>query len=134
MRQRILESVKEYDVVEIGFDRWNALQLANELLEADVPLVEVPQNTGGMHPGSKRLEELVYGFLLKHGGKPVLRWCAMNTALLFDTNGNFRPDKKKSNANGRIDGVVATVMALSRAASYEEEGNIDDAFNNPVSS
>lgn len=132
VRQRILESVKEYDVVEIGFDRWNALQLANELLEADVPLVEVPQNTGGMHPGSKKLEELVYGLLLKHGGNPVLRWCAMNTALLFDTNGNFRPDKKKSNANGRIDGVVATVMGLSRAASYEDEGSIDDAIFNPV--
>lgn len=133
VKKRILESMNEYDIVEIGFDRWNALQLANELLEADVPLVEVPQNTGGMHPGSKKLEELVYGFLFRHAGNPVLRWCAMNTALLFDTNGNFRPDKKKSNANGRIDGVVATVMALSRAASYEDQGNIDDAIFNPVS-
>ncbi|MBC7860297.1 MAG: terminase large subunit [Burkholderiaceae bacterium] len=123
VRQRILESMKEYDVAEIGFDRWNALQLANELLELEVPLVEVPQNTGGMYPGSKRLEELVYGLLLKHGGNPVLRWCAANTALLFDSNGNYRPDKKKSNANGRIDGVVATVMALSRAiaGSAQEE-------------
>lgn len=117
VRLRILQSLQEYDVQEIGFDRWNALQLANELMEQGVPLVEVPQNTGGMYPGSKLLEELVYGKLMQHGGNPVLRWCAANTALLFDSNGNFRPDKKKSNANGRIDGVVATVMALSRAAS-----------------
>lgn len=123
VRQCILESMREYNVAEIGFDRWNALQLANELLELEVPLVEVPQNTGGMHPGSKRLEELVYGLLLKHGGNPVLRWCAANTALLFDSNGNFRPDKKKSNANGRIDGVVATVMALSRATA----GSVQEA-------
>jgi phage terminase large subunit-like protein len=134
VRQRILQSMKEYDVVEIGYDKWNALQLANELLEADVPLVEIPQNTGGMHPGSKLLEELVYGLLLNHGGNPVLRWCAMNTALLFDSNGNFRPDKKKSNDNGRIDGIVASVMALSRASYYEEQGNLDDAFFDPVSS
>lgn len=133
VRKRIIESMTEYQVVEVGFDRWNALQLANELLEADVPLVEVPQNTGGMHPGSKRLEELVYGLLLRHGGNPVLRWCAMNVALLFDSNGNFRPDKKKSNANGRIDGIVATVMALSRAVNHEPEGDLDDALNNPVS-
>lgn len=117
VRLRILQSLQEYDVQEIGFDRWNALQLANELMEQGVPLVEVPQNTGGMYPGSKLLEELVYGKLMQHGGNPVLRWCAANTALLFDSNGNFRPDKKKSNANGRIDGVVATVMALSRAAA-----------------
>jgi phage terminase large subunit-like protein len=134
VRQRILQSLKEYDVVEIGYDKWNALQLANELIEADAPLVEIPQNTGGMHPGSKRLEELVYGFLLNHGGNPVLRWCAMNTALLFDSNGNFRPDKKKSNDNGRIDGIVASVMALSRASYYEEQGNLDDAIFDPVSS
>lgn len=121
VKRRILESLKEYDVVEIGFDRWNALQIASEMLELDAPLVEVPQNTGGMHPGSKRLEELVYGLKLQHGGNPVLRYCAVNTALLFDSNGNFRPDKKKSNANGRIDGIVATVMALGRAVSYEEE-------------
>jgi phage terminase large subunit-like protein len=132
VRQRILQSMAEYQVAEIGFDRWNALQLANELMDLDVPLVEVPQNTGGMHPGSKRLEELVYGLNLKHGGNPVLRWCAMNTALLFDSNGNFRPDKKKSNATGRIDGIVATVMALSRAASYEDKGNLDDFINSPV--
>jgi phage terminase large subunit-like protein len=133
VRERILRSLKEFDVQEVGFDRWNALQLANELLEAGVPLVEVPQNTGGMHPGSKKLEELVYGLLLQHGGNPVLRSCAANTALLFDSNGNFRPDKKRSNANGRIDGIVASSMALSRAASYEEEWDINDAIFNPVS-
>lgn len=132
VRERILQSLKDYDVCEIGFDRWNAQQLSNELIEAGAPLVEVPQNTGGMYPGSKRLEELVYGLLFNHGGNPVLRWCAGNTALLFDTNGNYRPDKKKSNANGRIDGIVATVMALSRYMSHDEEEDLDEALNRPI--
>ena len=52
----------------------------------------------------------------------------MNVALLFDTNGNFRPDKKKSKPNGRIDGVVATVMALGRAMAKEPENNIEQGF------
>ncbi|WP_051711526.1 terminase TerL endonuclease subunit [Andreprevotia chitinilytica] len=83
---------------------------------------ELPHSyTGGMHPGAKRLEELVYGKRLRHGGNPVLRWAASNVALLFDTNGNFRPDKKKSGENGRIDPIVATVMALSRAAVHVNE-------------
>lgn len=115
VKQRVLQVMQHYQVVEIGFDRWNALQLANDLLDAGVPLVEVPQNTGGMYPGSKRLEELAYGHQLRHNGNPVLRYCIDNTSLLFDSNDNFRPDKKKSKANGRIDGTVATVMALSRA-------------------
>jgi phage terminase large subunit-like protein len=132
VKQQIIQSMTDFQVIEVGFDRWNALQLANELLELDVPLVEVPQNTSGMYPGSKRLEELVYGFKLKHGGNPVLRWCAVNTALLFDSNGNFRPDKKKSNDTGRIDGIVATVMALSRAVTHEDKGNLDDYINAPI--
>lgn len=120
VRQAVQQSLQDYDVQDIGFDRWNAQQLCNEMMDAGVPLVEVPQNTGGMYPGSKALEELVYGRILQHGGNPVLRYCAMNVALLFDTNGNFRPDKKKSNQTGRIDGIVATVMALSRAMTQEK--------------
>jgi phage terminase large subunit-like protein len=120
VRKQIMRSLQDYDVTEIGYDKWNAQQLANQLTDAGVPLVEIPQNIGGMHPGSKLLEELVYGLLLQHGGNPVLRWCAMNCALLFDSNGNYRPDKKKSNANGRIDAIVATIMALSRIAAHQE--------------
>ncbi len=120
----IQDACQTYQVKEIGFDRWNALQLANELLDAGVPLVEIPQNTGGMYPGSKKLEELVYSKRLRHNGNPVLRWAAGNVALLFDSNDNFRPDKKRSKKNGRIDPVVATVMALSRATVYVDETSI----------
>ncbi|MGC4075430.1 MAG: terminase large subunit [Rubrivivax sp.] len=104
-----------FDLQQVGFDRWNSLQLINELLEAQLPMVEVPQTTGGMYPGSKLLEELTYSKRLLHGGNPVLRYCAANVSLLYDSNGNFRPDKKRSKAKGRIDGIVSTVMALGRA-------------------
>lgn len=120
VREKVLWACQEFDLVELGFDRWNAQHLANELMDRDVPLVEVPQNTGGMYPGSKKLEQLVYSKRLHHGGNPVLRYCASNVALLFDSNDNFRPDKKKSRANGRIDGIVAVVMALSRAEAPQE--------------
>lgn len=131
VRQDILQAMRYYDVQEIGFDRWNALQIANELQESDVPLVEIPQNTGGMYPGSKKLEELVYSKRLRHGGNPVLRYAASNVALLFDSNGNFRPDKKRSKQSGRIDPIVATVMALTRAVVHEEV-NFDGFLSNPV--
>ncbi|WP_415258136.1 terminase large subunit [Thauera phenylacetica] len=121
VRETVLEACQTFEVESIGFDVWNAQQLSNELLAEDVPLVEIPQNTGGMYPGAKKLEELVYSKRLRHGGNPVLRWCAGNVALLYDTNGNFRPDKKRSKKNGRIDPIVATVMALSRAVGVEPE-------------
>jgi phage terminase large subunit-like protein len=124
VKKLILEVHRDFELVEMGFDRWNALQLANDLVDADVNVVEVPQDTRGMYPGSKKLEELVYAKRLLHGGNPVLTYCAQNVALFFDTNGNFRPDKKRSKLNGRIDGIVATVIALSRAVAVEANETI----------
>ena len=121
IRDAIVQACADYDVREIGFDRWNGQQLSNELLDASVPMVEVAQNTGGMYPGSKKLEELVYSKRLRHGGNPVLRYAAGNVSLLFDSNDNFRPDKKRSKPNGRIDPVVAAVIALSRAVVHVED-------------
>ena len=118
VKQTIRQAFAEYDVQDIGFDRWNALTVTNDLQEHIDKLIEIPQNTGGMYPGSKKLEELIYSKRLNHGGNPVLRHCAQNVALLFDTNGNFRPDKKRS--GGRIDCIVATVMALSRAVTIPD--------------
>jgi len=119
VRARVLASLSDYQVESIGFDRWNAQQLCNDLMDDGAPMVEVPQNTGGMYPGARKLEELVYGRLWRHRANPVLRYCAANVALLYDSNGNFRPDKKRSNENGRIDLIVATVIALSRAVSVD---------------
>lgn len=117
VRAALREACGLYQVEEVGYDRWNALQLCTALMDDGVPMVEVPQNTGGMYPGAKLLEQLVYSGRLRHGANPVLRYCVDNTSLLMDTNDNFRPDKRKSRLNGRIDGTVALVMALSRAAA-----------------
>lgn len=123
VKRAILESLRDYDVQKIGYDRWNALQLVNELMDLGAPMVEIPQNTGGMYPGTKALDELIYSGRLQHGGNPVLRWNAVNVSMLYDTNGNYRPDKKRSQQNGRIDGVVATVMACTLASEPVAEFN-----------
>ena len=64
---------------------------------------------------SKKLEELVLAGKLTHGGNPVLRWMASNVSIEQDAADNWKPSKKKSIE--RIDGVVALIMALARAAS-----------------
>ena len=59
----------------------------------------------------------LYGLVLErefhHGANPVLRWMMGNVAAKVDENGNIRPDKAKSTE--RIDGVSATITAMSRA-------------------
>ena len=48
-----------------------------------------------------------------HGGHPVLRWMMDNIFIRTDPAGNIKPDKEKSTE--KIDGAVATIMALDRA-------------------
>ena len=50
---------------------------------------------------------------LAHGGHPVLRWMMDNIFIRTDPAGNIKPDKEKSTE--KIDGAVATIMALDRA-------------------
>jgi phage terminase large subunit-like protein len=64
---------------------------------------------------------------LEHGGNPVLRFNASCVMVEEDPAGNIKPSKRKS--TGRIDGIVAGVMAIGRAivaenftSVYEERG------------
>ncbi|QKM48000.1 hypothetical protein B7760_02034 [Burkholderia glumae] len=119
VRRTIKAACKAFDVQEVAFDVWNATHLANELMDDDVPMVQLPQNFSGLSPGSKLLERLVYSNRLRHNANPVYRWCASNVSLLMDTNENMRPNKKTS--EGRIDPIVATCMAATRALVHQPD-------------
>jgi phage terminase large subunit-like protein len=73
-----------------------------------------------MSPAAKEFEKLVIEGSLQHGGNPVLRWMAANVAIDQDAAGNIKPSKKVSTE--RIDGIVAAVMAVGRAATAEPAG------------
>ena len=57
--------------------------------------------------------KLVLEEKIAHGGHPVLRWMMDNIFIRTDPAGNIKPDKEKSTE--KIDGAVATIMALDRA-------------------
>ena len=54
-----------------------------------------------------------------HGGNPVLRWMASNVSIKQEPAGNMKPDKLKSTE--RIDGIVATLMALGGVMEFDDE-------------
>ena len=73
-----------------------------------------------MSGASKHFISLVMGRKLHHGGNPVLRWMASNVAIQTDSASNIKPCKKASTQ--KIDGIVATVMAIARATATLEDG------------
>jgi len=76
-------------------------------------VVPFGQGFKDMSPPTKELMNLVLGERIAHGGHAVLRWMMDNIFIKTDPAGNIKPDKEKSTE--KIDGAVATIMALDRA-------------------
>ena len=110
---------KKFHIREIAFDRWGAVQMVQNLEGLGFTVIPFGQGFKDISPPSKRLMELVLEKKIAHGGHPVLRWMMDNIFVRTDPAGNIKPDKEKSTE--KIDGAVATVMALDRA--IRNEGN-----------
>jgi phage terminase large subunit-like protein len=135
IRQQINELAEVYDLREVAFDPWNATQLSVQLGDDGINMIEMRQGFASMSGPSKELLRLVLSGGLAHGGNAVLRWMADNVTARQDPAGNVKPDKSKS--TGRIDGIVAAVMAIGRATLHDAAANSsmydDPAFGEAVS-
>ncbi len=109
----IEELGKRYNIKEIAFDRWGAVQMTQDLEGMGFTVVPFGQGFKDMSPATKELMNLVLSKRLKHNGNPVLHWMMDNVCVRTDPAGNIKMDKSKSTE--KIDGAVATVMALDRA-------------------
>ncbi len=114
IRSKIVELSKLYDLREVCFDPWHADELAQKLQDQDgLTVVPVRQGSQSLNAPMKRLYELVLSQQIAHGDQPVLRWNASNIVATSDSNGNIKPDKAESTE--KIDGMSATITAMSRA-------------------
>jgi phage terminase large subunit-like protein len=113
---------ERYQVQEIGYDRWR-IEDFKALIEREgitiATLVEFGQGYKDMAPAVDEFERLLISRELKHDDNPVMTWCAANAVVSMDPAGNRKIAKER--ANGRVDGVVAAVMAAGRAMGQREE-------------
>jgi len=113
---------KKYNIREIAFDRWGAVQMVQNLEGMGFTVVPFGQGFKDMSPPTKELMKLTLEQRIAHGGQPVLRWMMDNIYIRTDPAGNIKTDKEKSTE--KIDGAVATIMALDRALrNGGSEGN-----------
>ena len=109
----IEELGKKFNIREIAFDRWGAVQMVQNLEGMGFTVVSFGQGFKDMSPPTKELMKLTLEQKIAHGGHPVLRWNMDNIFIRTDPAGNIKADKEKSTE--KIDGAVATIMALDRA-------------------
>ena len=124
IEQTIQDDAKGYQIQEIAYDPWKAQEIVNHLVDHFV-MVETYQRYSGMAQGTDTFEKKVLARELAHGGNPVMRWMIACTEVKSDRQGNLMPMKPERGKTGkRIDGVVASIMALHRAVVNNETGSV----------
>ena len=112
--EKFIERLGEkFNIREIAFDRWGAVQMVQNLEGMGFTVVPFGQGFKDMSPPTKELMKLVLEERIAHGGHPVLRWMMDNIYIRTDPAGNIKADKEKSTE--KIDGAIATIMGLDRA-------------------
>lgn len=116
--KRIAGELDGVQIQKVGFDRWKfdtmkphleAVGLSEGLFE---PVVQGPRTFG---PFLDFVETELLNSNVRHGGHEVLTMCAAHSVVVADSNENRKLDKARS--TGRIDAMVAFVMAMGLAAA-----------------
>lgn len=129
IEKKLIELCEEFDVQAIGFDPWQLKPVMKRLNEQGLPVIEIAQRYSHMSPAMKRTERAIIDGRFIHADHPVLRWCFMNVPVPKpDPNGNIKPSKSQSRSM-KIDGAVASMMAIYLAAVSEENNGYITAEN-----
>jgi phage terminase large subunit-like protein len=117
----VTEWCLEHDIGAIGYDPWSAAWIVQYLEVQGVRTFSMRQGYADLSEPSKLFESCVADGTLVHGGNPVARWHAENVEVMSDTNGNIRPVKPEAGSTKRIDGIVATIMAIAVAIEVPDD-------------
>lgn len=120
--RRLAEIADWFDVQSIGYDRWRIEDL-KQLIDTEglsvPPLVPFGQGFKDMSPALDEFERRLLAGDLRHNANPVLTWCAANAITVSDPAGNRKVSKDVR--TGRVDGIVASVMATGRSIGEQIE-------------
>jgi phage terminase large subunit-like protein len=117
IRAQVNADAEIYNPEWIGIDPFNMGDMPNRMRDTDgLPIEFFRQGYLSMSPASKGFERLVLGHKMQHGNHPVASWMARNISVTTDPAGNIKPDKSaETGAAGKIDGIVAAIMAYGGA-------------------
>ncbi len=118
----IVKLADKYEIQEVAYDPWNAMQTAIHLDDEGMTVAEVRQGYKSMSPPMKEIEQLTMGKKIQHDGHPILRWNIGNVEVKIDENENIRPVKGRGIE--RIDGLVAMINAMNRAMLNQNDYSV----------
>lgn len=102
----------------VEYDRKFSAGLVTNLMENNIELSPFSQTLQNYSSPTKEFMRLVMSGKLRVGKNPILKWMLSGCVAISDTNENIRIDKSRSTK--RIDGIIASIMALAGTMTVEE--------------
>ena len=98
------------EIVQVGYDRYNAISTVQKLEENGIECVEIKQHSSVLHAPTKLLKEYILQMAFRYCGNRMLEINFQNARCTKDTNNNMYVNKKRS--EGKVDMVVSTINAM----------------------
>lgn len=108
----ILELPERYgvEIVQCGYDRYNAISTVQKLEDHAIECVEIKQHSSVLHSPTKLLKEKILSREFRYGANQMLEINFQNARCTEDTGLRKYVNKKKS--AGKVDMVVALINAV----------------------
>lgn len=127
VEETILKIEEEYGVtiMQLGYDRWNAISSVQKFEAAGYECVEIKQHSSVLHAPTKLLKEKILSKEFAYEENKLLEINFQNARCTEDTNLNKYVNKKKS--SGKVDMVVSLINAIYLLQQYMLYGSDDFA-------
>lgn len=125
IENQIMTLEEEYGVtiMQIGYDKWNAISSVQKFEAAGYECVEIKQHSSVLHAPTKLLKEKILSKEFVYNSNRLLEINFQNARCTEDTNLNKYVNKKKS--AGKVDMVVSLINAMYLLQQYMLYG-VDD--------
>ncbi len=113
--RKLAEIGEQFDLQDVAYDRWRIEDFKAQLDQEGIELTlsSFGQGFKDMSPALDEFERLLISKAVRHNANPVMTMCVANAVVVKDPAGNRKVSKEK--ATGRVDGVIAAIMAAGRA-------------------
>ena len=109
------------EIMQCGYDRYNAISTVQKLEENEIECVEIKQHSSVLHMPTKLLKELILKKEFRYCKNRMLEINFQNARCTEDTNKNLYVNKKRS--AGKVDMVVSLINAMYLLQQDQLYGN-----------
>lgn len=127
--KRLVELSEFFQLQSVAYDRWRIADFQAMASDNDITLPKMApfgQGFKSMSPAVDAFETALLNKRVVLQKNPVFRWCASNATVDKDPAEGRKFNK--SRPTGRIDLIVAAVMAVGAAQTAEDSNTIEQGF------